>query len=45
MTWSSGEPSVVTPEYEIFARSKLPWVSVSGETVNLDDMGSKPPQG
>jgi hypothetical protein len=41
---SLDEPSVVTPEYEIFVRSKLPWVSVSGETVKLDDMVSEQPQ-
>jgi hypothetical protein len=42
---SLDEPSVVTPEYEIFVRSKLPWVSVSGETVKLDDMVSQRSQG
>jgi hypothetical protein len=39
------EPSMVTPEYKLFVRSKLTWVSVSGETVKLDDMVSQQPQG
>jgi hypothetical protein len=40
-SWRS-EPSTVPPKYKIFVRSKLPWVSISGETVNLDDMASQP---
>jgi len=42
---SLDEPSAVTPEYEIFVRSKLPWVSVNGETVKLNEMVSQRPQG
>jgi hypothetical protein len=33
------EPNVVTPQYEIFVRSKLPWVSIAGETMKLMKWG------
>ncbi len=33
---SLDDPTVVSPAVEIFVRSKLPWVSVSGETTKLE---------
>jgi hypothetical protein len=36
------DPGLVAPTYEIFVRSKMPWVSISGETTKLDEMLPQP---
>jgi hypothetical protein len=38
------DPTMVIPTYEIFVRSKMPWVSISGETTKLDEMLPRPSQ-
>jgi hypothetical protein len=32
------DPSFVTPTCEIYMRSKMPWVSINGDTTKVDEM-------
>jgi hypothetical protein len=39
-TGSLDDPSLVPPpDFEIFVKTRLPWVSVTSKTTKLDEMG------
>jgi hypothetical protein len=38
------DPSLVTPTHEIFVKSRMPWVSITGDTTKLDGMVPQAPR-
>jgi len=44
-TGTLDDPSLVPPpDFEIFVKTQMPWVGVTGQTTRLDEMGPKLPQ-